>query len=64
VFLELHNDICRRAGREPAEALLQLTGAGYRLESPGGTPMSHEEATTPALIRLVARRPTVQFPAP
>jgi FkbM family methyltransferase len=64
VFLELHNDICRQGGREPGEALRQLTGAGYCIESPGGTPMSHEEATRPALIRLVARRPTVQFPAP
>lgn len=58
VFLELHNEICRRAGRDPAEALTQLGQLGYHFESPAGIPLTVDQATAPPLIRLVARRPT------
>lgn len=63
VFLELHNVACRRAGRDPADCLLQLAQMGYRIEGTDGTPLSVEQATAPVLIRLVAWRPTLQFPA-
>jgi len=56
VFLELHNAICRRAGRNPAHCLAQLTRLGYRLQASHGTPLSVEQATEPPVIRLIARR--------
>ncbi len=64
VFLELHNIIIRRSGRDPSDPLRQLEELGYRIEASDGTPLNTGRATGPDVIRLVARRPTLQFPTP
>jgi len=55
VFLELHNAICRKAGRDPADCLARLTRLGYSLQTSSGMPLSISQATEPQIIRLVAR---------
>lgn len=56
VFLELHNAMCRRAGRNPEDCLAELTRLGYRLEAPGKGELTVERASEPSVIRLIARR--------
>jgi FkbM family methyltransferase len=56
VFLELHNYVFRRSGRDPAECLAQLSRLGYRFQDSKGSRLTVEHATQPELIRLVARR--------
>lgn len=55
VFLELHNAMCRRSGRDPADCLTQLTRTGYQLQNTDGTPLGVKQALEPSVLRLVAR---------
>jgi FkbM family methyltransferase len=57
VFLELHNEICRKAGRDPADCVATLTQHGYNLQTSQGQPLTLATATEPPVIRLVAGRP-------
>ena len=54
VFLELHNGIIRARGEAPACVLETFGTWGYRLEAPGGAPLTADAAVRPAVTRLVA----------
>jgi FkbM family methyltransferase len=56
VFLELHNDMTRRAGADPAAAVSELTALGYGFTIPQGASITAEAATVPAIVRVIARR--------
>ncbi|NIM49067.1 MAG: FkbM family methyltransferase [Gemmatimonadales bacterium] len=54
VFLELHNEIARREGRDPTEPLEILSAYGYDNVTVNGSPVSQAELVEPAITRLVA----------
>lgn len=54
VFLELHNEMSRAAGRDPGEPLALLATYGYERFEVNGRPASDEELLAPAIVRLVA----------
>lgn len=56
VFLELHNDMTRRSGGDPAAAVAELTALGYRFTTPEGTRLTPEAAVVPGIVRLIARK--------
>lgn len=55
VFLELHNDMTRRAGADPAAAVSELTALGYGFTTPQGVSISAEAAIVPEIMRVIAR---------
>jgi FkbM family methyltransferase len=55
VFLELHNEIARRAGRDPGEPLDLLAAVGYGALTVGHAPAERAALLAPPIARLVAR---------
>ncbi|MFC1639809.1 FkbM family methyltransferase [Gemmatimonadota bacterium] len=63
VFLELHNEIIRSRGLDPAESLELLEQAGFCSFSLNDTPTTREKILSQPLIRFVARTPDDQQPS-
>ena len=55
VFLELHNEMIRNRGQDPAESLELLEQAGFGNFSHNGTPATRDAILSQPLIRVVAR---------
>jgi FkbM family methyltransferase len=56
LFLELHNQIIRQKGEDPAETVAFVEGLGYTIFDVVGRPVSREALLAPPLVRCVARR--------
>jgi len=57
LFLELHNQMIREQGGDPAEAPALLAALGYRVEGEDGAVLEGAALATPAMLRVVARKP-------
>jgi len=57
LFLELHSEIIRGAGRDPRECLDLIAGWGFEIRDVSGKLISTEAAVAPPLIRVMAARP-------
>ena len=55
VFLELHNEMIRGRGLDPAESLELLEQAGFCTFSHDGTPTTRDALLSQPLVRVVAR---------
>jgi FkbM family methyltransferase len=62
IFLELHNDMVRRAGADPLDTVAELEQLGYALQTPEGAAMAREAAVAPPIVRLIASRPSNSRP--
>lgn len=58
IFIEIHNEIVRDQGRNPAETLVQLRDYGYQTFTSEGTAISDDAILSKPLIRLIAKQPT------
>lgn len=56
LFIELHNEMVRSRGDDPADALSILERYGYRVSSIDGAPLSREEILARPLLRVVAEK--------
>jgi FkbM family methyltransferase len=57
LFLELHNQMIREQGGDPAETPRLLRELGYEARSLHGARVDEHALTTPAIVRVVAERP-------
>jgi len=55
IFIELHNEMVRTAGGDPAYCANELLRLGYSIFSAYGTPLSVEQALKPPICRVLAR---------
>jgi hypothetical protein len=56
VFLELHCNLIRMVGEDPAESLRILSSHGYSFRGVNGLPLGEVEAVSMPLVRLVAEK--------
>jgi FkbM family methyltransferase len=57
LFVELHNEIVRSAGGNPAESLTLLRNYGYETFTSDELPISEDRILDTPLIRVIARKP-------
>lgn len=58
IFIEIHNEIVRNQGGNPAETLILLRDYGYQTFTSEGTAISDDAILSKPLIRLVAKKST------
>jgi FkbM family methyltransferase len=56
IFLEVHNQIVRELGGNPAETLTLLRDYGYQTFTSTGIPLSEDEILNKPLTRIIARK--------